>query len=288
MRRGGRALPPRTPRRCPPPPLDVGARAAVTPECDAAHVVAVSGLVEEPVVGVHEQPASEHRVLRMRLCRADERLEPGRLGERVGVEQRDVVAVGAVRDSEVVRRRKAEVLVRRDQLDGRVQLRSRRVGARVVDDDDAVRRRRLCEQAFNGEREKLAGVVVDDDDADARRLHAGHTRRGELYPVAGHERIEHLHEGRHPEHARIDDCGQELDEVAVAHEAAPLGLAAKPEQPAPVPHEPDPAGELVAEPALLEREHEHRKLRRDEQRRQQDERPGGRSTCRGTRSCSAP
>ena len=91
-------------------------------------------------------------------------------------------------------------------------------------------------------------------------------------PVAGHERIEDPHDARNPKHARIDDRRQQPYEIPVAHQALPLCLTAETQEAAPVTHEPDPAGELVAKPALAECEQEHDDLGREEQRRKHEKR----------------
>ena len=69
--------------------------------------------------------------------------EPLRVGGCVGIEQRDELAVVEHRDADVVRSGKADVLVQPEQRHAWIRRRDRRlrlVGARVVDDDDPVRR----------------------------------------------------------------------------------------------------------------------------------------------------
>ena len=149
--------------------LDARRLALVAPPREAAHVVRVTGSIKRPVVCIEHEPAAEEAALGMLVRSREERLEPVRLGERVGVEKRDELTVCAEPDCEVVGGGKADVVVELNELDcGKAVGKpvERAVDARVVDDDDPMRRESLPFQALECELQVPARVRVDDDDAD--------------------------------------------------------------------------------------------------------------------------
>ena len=100
----------------------------------------------------------------------EEPLEPRRLREGVGVEERDPLAVVGRSDAGVVPARETGVSLEPDQLDVGEALGDPvrgAVGRGVVDDDRPVRRAGLSRERLEGPLDELASVEVDDDHGDA-------------------------------------------------------------------------------------------------------------------------
>src|SRR5947207_3491941 len=137
----------------------------------ATDVEDVAGAVE-PVRRLRlDQATAERRVVGTVAGRFQERLEPARLRERVGIHEGDELAVVREPDGAVVRGREARVLLEPQNLDaGMPVLESvhRAIGARVVDDDRPRRLHRLALEGRERTIEKLAAVVVDDHRGDGR------------------------------------------------------------------------------------------------------------------------
>jgi len=82
----------------------------------------VPGAVEQLRIGRRDETAAEERELGARGRSAEQRREPVRMRERIGVDERDPVALVGEPDGEVVRGREPDVLAEADDLDAGVAL----------------------------------------------------------------------------------------------------------------------------------------------------------------------
>ena len=138
----------------------------------------VTGAVERLRLARAKQAAAEEGVLGLLLRGCEQPLEPLRLGKRVGVQERDPLAVGRTLDGAVVPGREADVLLEAQDFDAGMPGLEPVRGAIcrcVVDDDRARRPNSLAREGVQAAVEDRRAVQIDDDDGDPWPLIRLHT-----------------------------------------------------------------------------------------------------------------